>query len=239
MRAIENILGIDVTALDYEGIINEIDQVIRNNEKANVIAVNPEKFIAMEKSPELKELISDATFKIPDGIGVILASKLKGGQIRSRVTGVDLLVEILKLADINRYKVFLYGGKPEVVSRTKEVINEDYSGVQVVGYSDGYQKDQESLIKQINDSGAQIIFVALGSPKQELWIKENMARLNVNIYQGVGGSFDVLSGNVQRAPELFRKTGTEWFYRLATQPSRFRRQLALPRFLLKVLFKTK
>lgn len=239
MRASENILGIDVTALDYQGIINEIDQVIKNNDKANVIAVNPEKFIAMEKNAELKELISQATFKIPDGIGVILASKLKGGQIRSRVTGVDLFVEILKLADKNSYKVYLYGGKPDVVSRTKEVIERDYRGVQVVGYSDGYQNDQGSLIEEINESGAQIMFVALGSPKQELWIKENMGRLNVNIYQGVGGSFDVLSGNVQRAPEVFRKTGTEWFYRLATQPSRFRRQMALPKFLFKVLFKSK
>jgi N-acetylglucosaminyldiphosphoundecaprenol N-acetyl-beta-D-mannosaminyltransferase len=235
-RYTEKVMDIDVTTLNYSGLIKEINSIIEENKKANIVAVNPEKFIAMENNPELRRLISQATFKIPDGIGVILASKIKGGSIQSRITGVDLLEEVLKLANLNKYKIFLYGGKENVVRGATDVISVKYPHAQIVGFSDGYEKDQEKLIKNINDSGAQIIFVALGSPKQELWIEENMSRLHTNIYQGVGGSFDVISGNVQRAPEMFRKAGLEWLYRLTTQPSRFRRQLALPKFLVKVMF---
>lgn len=238
MTKTEKILDIDVTTLDYSQLIDEIDKIIINNEKANIIAVNPEKFIAMEKNYELKKLISEATFKIPDGIGVILASKINGGKIRTRITGVDLFLKILELANLKQYRVFLYGGKEEVVSKTKEVINNKFPDIKLVGYCNGYEKNQELILKKINDSNAQIVFVALGSPKQEFWIQENMKQLSANIFQGVGGSFDVLSGSVKRAPAIFRKAGLEWFYRLISQPSRFRRQLALPKFLFQIILRS-
>ena len=115
----------------------------------------------------------------------------------------------------------MYGAKEEVVALAKVKIEEKYPSIQITGYSNGYTKDEDELVRKINESGAEIIFVALGSPRQELWIRDHMKDLNVKVYQGVGGSFDVFAGNVKRAPSFFRKAGLEWFYRLITDPKRF------------------
>ena len=235
MSNVEKILDVNVSTLNYGELITSIDSLIETGGQGNIIAVNPEKIMALQKDSKLKDLINSATFTIPDGIGVILASKLNKGSVTERVTGVDLFVKLLELADRKRYKIFLYGAKPEVVSKAVENIKKDYPNLIVAGYRDGYVSDQNELINDINVSGAQLMFVALGSPKQEFWIEENKEKLNVNIFQGVGGSFDVISGTVKRAPAAFRNTGTEWLYRLLSQPSRIQRQMALPKFLLKVL----
>nr|WP_205825391.1 WecB/TagA/CpsF family glycosyltransferase [Bacillus sp. RO1] len=216
-------------------MITSIDALIQENGQGNIIAVNPEKIMALQKDPKLKDLINSATYTIPDGIGVILASRLNKGTVTERITGVDLFVKLLELADKKRYKIFLYGAKPEVVAKAVENIKRDYPNLIVAGYRDGYVSDQQELVEEINASGAQLMFVAMGSPKQEFWIEENKGKLSVNIFQGVGGSFDVISGTVKRAPAAFRNTGTEWLYRLLSQPSRIQRQMALPKFLLKVL----
>ncbi|NLP52717.1 WecB/TagA/CpsF family glycosyltransferase [Bacillus sp. RO1] len=231
----EKILDVNVTTLNYRELITSIDALIQENGQGNIIAVNPEKIMALQKDPKLKDLINSATYTIPDGIGVILASRLNKGTVTERITGVDLFVKLLELADKKRYKIFLYGAKPEVVAKAVENIKRDYPNLIVAGYRDGYVSDQQELVEEINASGAQLMFVAMGSPKQEFWIEENKGKLSVNIFQGVGGSFDVISGTVKRAPAAFRNTGTEWLYRLLSQPSRIQRQMALPKFLLKVL----
>ncbi|WP_346775160.1 WecB/TagA/CpsF family glycosyltransferase [Bacillus sp. RO1] len=235
MSNIEKILDVNVTTLNYRELITSIDALIQENGQGNIIAVNPEKIMALQKDPKLKDLINSATYTIPDGIGVILASRLNKGTVTERITGVDLFVKLLELADKKRYKIFLYGAKPEVVAKAVENIKRDYPNLIVAGYRDGYVSDQQELVEEINASGAQLMFVAMGSPKQEFWIEENKGKLSVNIFQGVGGSFDVISGTVKRAPAAFRNTGTEWLYRLLSQPSRIQRQMALPKFLLKVL----
>ncbi|MGY3715233.1 WecB/TagA/CpsF family glycosyltransferase [Sutcliffiella cohnii] len=231
----EMVLDVNVTTMNYNELIHSVDCIIQNNEKANIIAVNPEKIMKLQDDVELKEVINNATFTIPDGIGVILASKLNKGKITERITGVDTFIKLLELSNERKYKIFLYGAKREVVTKAVDNIKQQYPNLIISGYRDGYVEDQDQLIKEINESGAQLVFVALGSPKQEYWIEENKDKLNVNVFQGVGGSFDVISGNVKRAPLLFRKTGFEWLFRLLSQPSRFKRQLALPKFLFKVI----
>ncbi|WP_100334250.1 WecB/TagA/CpsF family glycosyltransferase [Bacillus alkalisoli] len=239
MSNTEQVLDVNVTSLNYDQLISSVNQKIMGNEQANIIAINPEKIMTLQKDQKLKNLINSATFTIPDGIGIVFASKLNNGKISSRITGVDLFIRLLELANEKQYKIFLYGAKKQVVEKAVGNIEKKYPNLTVAGYKDGYVKDQNELIEEINQSGAQLLFVALGSPRQEYWIEENKSKLNVNIFQGVGGSFDVISGEVKRAPFLFRKTGLEWFYRLLSQPKRLRRQLALPKFLIKVLFHTK
>ncbi|MBE3570325.1 MAG: WecB/TagA/CpsF family glycosyltransferase, partial [Bacillales bacterium] len=132
--------------------------------------------------------------------------------------------------------VFLYGAKEEVVSKAKENLERQIPGLVISGYENGYVQDQSALIQKINNSKAVLLFVALGSPKQELWIREHMNELkHVKVFQGVGGSFDVYSGMVKRAPAFFRKAGLEWLYRLIKEPKRIKRQMALPKFVIKVL----
>ena len=233
----EQYLGVNVITLNYDEIIEDIKKRMEEGLTSTIIAVNPEKVITASKDEQIKTLINDATYQIPDGVGILIASRLKGGAIQSRVTGVDMMDRLLKFASDEGKKVFMYGAKEEVVATAKVKIEEKYPSIQITGYSNGYTKDQDELVRKINESGAEIIFVALGSPRQELWIRDHMKDLNVKVYQGVGGSFDVFAGNVKRAPSFFRKAGLEWFYRLITDPKRFKRQLALPKFLFKIITK--
>ncbi|RFU69550.1 glycosyltransferase [Peribacillus saganii] len=232
----ETYFGVDVSALSYDEILADLKNRMQQDLKSTIIAVNPEKVIKAEQSNELRELINSATYQIPDGIGVLLASKLKGGRITSRVTGVDMMERLLGFAAKEGYRVFLYGAKEEVVSKARENIIAKYPGITIAGYENGYVQDPDQVINKINEAKADILFVAMGSPKQELWIREHMNKMGVKVFQGVGGSFDVFAGHVKRAPLFFRKLGLEWLYRLLKEPKRLKRQLALPRFLLKVLF---
>lgn len=232
----ETYLGVDVSPLTYEGIISELQQKMARNEQSTIIAVNPEKVITANRDPQVKSLINESTFQIPDGVGVLLASKLKGGRITSRVTGVDMMGKLLDFAALEGHPVYFYGAKEEVVTKAISEIQKDRPQLKVAGYTNGYEKDESALVQCIHESGAKMLFVALGSPKQELWIKRNLANLpNVLVFQGVGGSFDVFSGMVKRAPAFFRKFGLEWLYRLASNPSRIKRQMNLPIFLWRVL----
>lgn len=231
----EQYMGVDVSPLNYDEIIEDIRSRMEAGEQSTIIAVNPEKLIAAEKNPELRNLINNSTYQIPDGVGILLASKLKGGKIHSRVTGVDMMERLIRFAAEENRKVFLYGAKEEVVAEAKNKLEEKYPGLNIVGYENGYVQDQEALVKKINNSGAELLFVAMGSPKQELWIKENKAKLNVKVFQGVGGSFDVFAEKVRRAPKFYRQLGLEWLYRLMKEPKRIKRQMALPKFLFKIL----
>ncbi|WP_298824584.1 WecB/TagA/CpsF family glycosyltransferase [uncultured Planococcus sp.] len=232
----ESYLGVNVSPLSYEGIIEDLRKRISNGDQSTIIAVNPEKVIAAERDPKVKELINSSTYQIADGIGILLAAKIKGGQITSRVTGVDMMAKLLEFATEEGHPVYFYGAKEEVVTKAISSIQQTHPKIIIAGYTNGYEKDEDALVERINDSGAKVIFVALGSPKQELWIQRNMGRLkNVQVFQGVGGSFDVFSGTVKRAPALFRKLGIEWLYRLISSPSRIKRQMNLPIFLMKVL----
>ncbi|MYL34263.1 WecB/TagA/CpsF family glycosyltransferase [Pontibacillus yanchengensis] len=233
----ETYMGVDVSPLSYEEITQQLNQRIQDNQQSTIIAVNPEKIMASQTDETLRDLINGSTFQIPDGVGVLLASRLKGGEIRSRVTGVDMMGRLLQMAAEEGYRVFFYGAKEEVVSKAIDNIQDTYPSIQVAGYENGYVQDQEALIQKINDAKADIMFVALGSPKQEQWIRANKERLPVKVFQGVGGSFDVYAGHVKRAPAPFRKVGMEWLYRLATDPKRIKRQMALPKFLFRVITK--
>lgn len=230
----EKVLGIKVNTENYDELIEEIFGRIERKEKSLIVAINPEKIIKAKEDPALKKLLNEAEIQIPDGIGVILASKIQKGQITSRVTGVDMMMRLCAEAAKRGKAVFLYGGKPGVADKASEKLKELYPEINIAGTQHGYEKDNDKIIAKINEAKPDILFVAMGSPKQENWINANRDNLYPTIYQGVGGSFDVLAGNVKRAPEAFQKVGLEWFYRLMKEPKRIKRQMALPLFLLEV-----
>ncbi len=231
----ENILGIDVCSDTYDELAVKLLQDIDKGRKSFIVAINPEKIMKAQEDRELKSLLNQATYQIPDGIGVILASKLKKGRIRERVTGIDMMLKLCKEATNNSKRIFLYGAKPGIADEAKAKLEEMFPGILIVGTLNGYEKNEEVIERTINDSGAEIVFVALGSPAQENWIIAHKEKLNPSVYQGVGGSFDVISGRLNRAPAVFQKFGLEWLYRLLKEPWRWKRQLELPRFLLRVL----
>ena len=235
----ENILGVDLSVTTYEDLKKNIEKDIKNNHKSFIVAINSEKIMKAREDNDLKELLNKADYQIPDGYGVIMASKIRKGNIRSRITGIDCMEMLCELSNEKHYKIFMYGAKKEIVETAKEKITEKYPNINIVGTMDGYEKDQNKIIKKINASKADIIFVALGSPKQELWITGNMDKLCPKIYQGVGGSFDVFSGNIKRAPKWMQNHGLEWLYRLIKEPKRIGRQLKLVKFIMLILFSKK
>lgn len=230
----ENVLGIQVNTENYDELLQQIFERIEKKEKSLIVAINPEKIMKAKEDPALKQLLNEAEFQIPDGIGVILASKIQKGQIKERVTGVDMMMRLCEEAAKQQKPIFLYGGKPGVAATAAEKLKELYPQIPIAGIQHGYEKDNEKIIQKINEAKPDILFVAMGSPKQENWINENRDKLYPTIYQGVGGSFDVLAGNVKRAPVAFQKAGLEWFYRLMMEPKRIKRQMALPKFLIEV-----
>ncbi len=230
----ETVLGINVNTEGYDELMDMAFERIEQKQKALVVASIQKKIIKAKEDPALKKLLNEAEFQIPDGIGVILASKIQKGQIRQRVTGVDMMMKLCEEAAKRGKPIFLYGGKPGVADAAKAKLESLFPSIKIVGIQDGYEKDEQKVIDRINEAQPDLLFVAMGSPKQENWINANRNQLHPTIYQGVGGSFDVLAGTVKRAPEIFQKFGLEWFYRLLKEPKRIKRQVALPLFLLEV-----
>jgi N-acetylglucosaminyldiphosphoundecaprenol N-acetyl-beta-D-mannosaminyltransferase len=233
----ETYMGVNVSSLSYSALIESIFSDINNKKKSMIVAINPEKIMKAQDDLELKKLLNRADYQVPDGIGVVLASKLKGGEIKQRVTGIDMMLNLCAEAAKRNKKVFLYGAKPGIAEEAKQELIKKFPTLQVSGTLDGYEKDEEVIIETINKGKPDIIFVALGSPRQEYWILDHLEKITPCVFQGVGGSYDVISGRINRAPELFMKFGLEWLYRLVKEPWRWKRQIVIPKFLIRVLFK--
>jgi N-acetylglucosaminyldiphosphoundecaprenol N-acetyl-beta-D-mannosaminyltransferase len=232
----EKILGVTVCGATYDEFMSSIIYDSKKGEKSLIVAINPEKVMKAQEDPKLLQLLNNAAYQIPDGIGVVLASKFRGGKIKQRVTGIDMMLKLCETAAKENLKVFLYGAKPGVADKASEMLEKKFPSINIVGTISGYE-EEEMVVKAVNEAKADVLFVALGSPRQEEWIVRNMDNLHPTIFQGVGGSYDVLSGNLKRAPETFQRLGLEWLYRLLKEPWRMKRQILLPKFLIKAMKK--
>jgi N-acetylglucosaminyldiphosphoundecaprenol N-acetyl-beta-D-mannosaminyltransferase len=234
-----NILNIPVDCVTMSTAVNYVEEIIlKTNKPSSILAINPEKIIKAKKEPLLLKSLKQAKLVIPDGVGVVWAARLLGLGKMKRVPGADLMPAICERAAQKGYKLFLFGGKAEVNTRAVAVLRKQYPGIKIVGNHNGYVSQQEmpNLIEKINTSEAQVLFIALGSPTQELWMEQYFPKLkNIKVCQGVGGTFDVIAGTIQRAPLIFRQLSLEWLYRLISEPHRFFRQLALPKFVYQIL----
>ena len=167
--------------------------------------------------------------------GVVIGAKILTGEAVARITGVQLFLDLVERAEMENLNIFMLGSGPESNNGAYEKLLEIHPNVRIVGRQDGYFSNDQEVVKKINDSKADMLFVALGSPKQEKWITMHRNKIIAPFCMGVGGTFDVVSGNVKRAPKIFQDTGTEWLCRLIREPKRFRRQLVLPKFIFLVL----
>ena len=236
MRKCIDILDVKIDDITMDTATKKIVEFL--NEDKNHIVCTPNSEIMMKsyKDGMLKDILNDSDMVVADGAGVVLASKILGNPLKERIAGCDLVQGIFNLKLEKKIRVFLLGGKPDVVKRAVE----NYSGldgVEFVGYNDGYfeKENEDDIINMINNLNTDILLVGLGAPKQEKWIYRNKDRLNVKVSIGVGGTFDVMAKEVKRAPKFFRDNGLEWFYRLCKEPSRFFRMLNIPKFILLVL----
>lgn len=196
-----------------------------------VTSVNPQISLLAFEHPEVKLYLKRATHRIADGIGVVKASKLMGGSIRERVTGIDVMDNFLEYANQHKERIFLYGAKQEVVEAAAKNIQRQYPGIVISGILHGYtKKKQQEIVEQINKAEPRFVFVALGSPKQEIFLEQTIDHLTANVFLDVGGTFDVLAGSVKRAPEFYINHNLEWLYRCLTM-KRYDRLMQIPKYI--------
>ena len=233
------ILGVPVDCVTMDQALDWADSMMNGHHPCTILAVNPEKVMRAQQDGKLLDQLRAADLLIPDGIGIVLAMSLLGLGHAERVPGSELMPKLCERAVSKGYTVFLFGASAEVNQQAVAVLRKRYPGIIIVGSQHGYVKveDMPGVIACINECKPDFLFVALGSPHQELWMARYLPQLRVKICQGVGGTFDVIAGRVRRAPKVFRSLHLEWFYRLATNPRRIRRQSALPLFAFHVLRK--
>lgn len=227
-----SVLGVSFDNKTKETFLEELMDRIHRNEKTFVVTANPEIVMYAKKDPAYMELIQEADYVIADGIGIIKGSQMLGTPIVERVAGYDLMLELLAQANQQKSRVYLLGAKEEVLQQTVKKVESLYPGIRLVGARNGYfDLSDQSVIKEVQQTQPDMVFVATGFPRQEQWIHKYMETASKGLLMGVGGSFDVLSGKSKRSPNIFIRLNIEWLYRLVTQPTRFKRMLALPRFL--------
>lgn len=246
MRETVKIFGVHIDELKKIEVLEKIKAFLKEDVTRTIYTPNTEIVMECRKNDKLKDILNRGDIVIPDGIGLIYASKIKKKGLTERVTGCDVSLDILDIANTEGYSLFLLGGNPGVSEEASEKIKKNYPNIKLVGTHDGYFKgthtgnsgDSEELavIDQIIKSKADILFVGLGAPKQELWIDENKDKLNCRIIIGNGGTIDILAERVNRAPEIYQRLGLEWLYRLSKDPRRIKRQLVIPVFILTILF---
>lgn len=237
MDNIATILGIPVHAYTMDESVALLSEKTAAHERCFVVTANAEIIMMAQEDAEYRRLLlEDTDIILPDGAGTVWAGNYLGYTVKERVAGYDLYVRLLEESAARGFKVFFLGGTPGVAEAAAEEGRRRWPELQVVGCRDGYFKPEEedAIVAEINASGADILFAALGAPKQEKWLQRHAKALKPYLLMGIGGSFDVLAGKVKRAPKWMQEARLEWFYRLCKQPKRFVRMLALPKFVLAV-----
>ncbi len=230
-----NLLGYGVDTFSFNEAIEYALELEKTDKVSQVVTINPEMFDCAKIDKEFSDILNSAEMVIPDGVGVKLGLKILGNNVE-KIAGIDFARKMIDKSAENNLPVALIGAKPEVIKLAKENLEKEVEGLNIVYIQDGYFKDDDRVLEELKNANPRLILVALGSPKQEKFIAKAKNILNYGLMVGVGGSFDVWSGTVERAPEIYQKFGIEWLYRTVKQPERFKRIFpTLPLFVLRVL----
>jgi N-acetylglucosaminyldiphosphoundecaprenol N-acetyl-beta-D-mannosaminyltransferase len=237
------ILGCRVDAVDRDEAVARIAQLANAGADAPalVVTLGVEMVMAAQRDPSFRAIVNGAALVTCDTIGLLVASRLRGGPLRERVTGVELVAALARRsAAAGDIRLYLLGGGGDTAQRAAAALQQLAPGTRVVGTRDGYFQPDESaaVAAAVREAGANVLLAGLGSPKQEEWLVRHLPQTGCGVGMGIGGSLDVYAGNVKRAPAGVQRAGLEWAYRLAKEPRRWRRQLALPRFAVAALAET-
>lgn len=226
-----------ITTESYDKVVSNLENNLKQNNKAFIITANPETIMLSQEDSIVKDMLfNDEVLKVPDGIAVVKACQSNGMYIKGRITGCDLSVSLLELANKHKKSLYLFGAKEEVLNTFIKVIERDYPNIKLLKAQNGYVKDREKVKKEIIKLKPDICLVALGIPHQEKFINKIFKKVDKGIYMGVGGTFDVLSGTKKRAPKIFIKLNLEWLYRIICEPFRIKRFIKSNlKFLLNIL----
>ena len=232
------ILDLPVDSVTMDSVLEFVDEHIhKGTTPTYIVCANPEKVYQLRRFRWLRSFFEAAQLVIPDGIGIVVAARLLYGCRLKRVPGADLMQGICAVAPARNYRIFIYGSSESTNREAVRRLRLRYPGIQIVGSQHGYLPagEMDDLIARINQARPDVLFVALGSPRQEIWIQQYLPQLRVKVVQGIGGTLDTIAGTVRRAPKWMQAAGLEWFFRLLQQPSRAYRQLCLLRFAAEVL----
>jgi len=242
VRELVEILGIKIDRVNMQEAVEKVEVLLNKEaetaEKPAYIVTPNSEMIAMSVEDEkLASILNSAYLSTPDGAGVVLAAKIMGTPLIERVAGFDLLTRLIEEFAEKEYSFYFLGSRPGVVDKAVVKLKQNYPKLNIAGYHHGYldRELQEKVISEINEKKVDLLLVGMGVPLQERFIDKNIENLTIGAAMTVGGSFDVIAGEVNRAPLWMQKAGLEWFYRLLQDPSRFGRMLALPRFIFLVL----
>lgn len=234
-----NILGIEFSKLTLLETMNLISEKINNDNKKlfHIITVNPEIAVQIQEDNELMEISKKADLLTPDGVGIVWASRILKNPVPERVTGYDLLLESLKQGNLHNWSFYFLGSDEEVNKNMEIHVSKFYPNIKILGRHHGYYKneDEENIVQEIESLCPDILVVAFGSPRTDKWIERYRNRINAKVVFGVGGSMDVITGKVQKTPEIWRKFNLEWLYRRIIMPERKDRQKKLKFFAIKAL----
>jgi len=232
-----SILGIKISAADTATALATIEEFIRSGRPHMVVTADSSAIVLARRDRELREIINSADLVTPDSVGIIWAARRFGTPLPERVSGIDMVEFLCDRAARSGYRVFLLGAAPGVAEVAAEKLRQCHPGLMVAGTHHGYfgPEDSASVVRKIREAKPDILFVAMGIPLQEKWIHRHLEELQVPVSMGVGGTFDVVSGRVKRAPEWLQRHGLEWIFRLANNPRKIRKCLTLPVFVLMVL----
>lgn len=226
-----NFAGIQVDNVTLIEAIAKVREFLGSSVLHMIVTPNPEMIVAAQDDQELKEIINSADLRVPDGISMVVVSRILGRPLKERVSGIDLMLKIIEVFSKQEKRVYLLGGKAGIAEAAADNLRSKYPGIQIVGSHDGYFINEADITQQIKEAKPDILFIGLGAGRQERWLKQHLQELDVPVSMTIGGSLDVLSGHKKRAPKIFQKLYIEWLYRLITEPNRWKRQLALPKFL--------
>ena len=233
-----SILGLRVNRVSTEETIKVITQAIaRRDSPCHIVTADASMAVIAHRDSELRDIVAQADLVTPDGAGILWASRLLRSPIRHKVSGVDLVGQVCRLSSERAWRVFFLGAAPGVAEQAAVNLRTRYPGAQIVGTHDGYfSADQEpEVLACIKAAMPDVLLVAFGIPKQEKWITKHKAALNIPVSVGIGGSFDVYSGRVQRAPVWMQEHSLEWLHRLASNPKKIGKVMTLPKFVLLTL----
>lgn len=232
-----DILGVKFNKITMDETVEKVVTFLNSDGQYTIFTPNPEIVMAALEDEELKVALDCADLVIPDGIGIVIGSRILKDRLPERVAGCDLIENIFSKIKNQDKTVYFFGAGPGIPELASKKMIEKHTGLEVVGLHNGYfdLEEEKSIIEDINEKRPDILLVGLGAPKQEKWINKNKNKLNVRIIMGVGGSIDIMSGTVKRAPLIFQKLGLEWFHRLIIQPTRAKRMIQLPKFLIRVI----
>lgn len=216
------ILNTYVNAVTMEETISEVERIISERKPTQHVVINALKVNLMNKNQELKKIVNSCPLINADGVSILWAAKKFGIPLKERVAGIDLFLNLVKVAAEKGYKIYLFGAREDVVQKVKSIFLEQYPTLHIVGVRNGYFSDEEEpeIVADMADSGADMMFVAFSSPRKEFWVSKYLNELHIPFVMGVGGSFDVVAGITARAPKWMQDHGLEWFYRFIQEPRR-------------------